>query len=389
MATVTSSVKRAEYRAAAPVISFDRARRLVAEHGGPLLAISRRAVRLNFETLCRYLPGVEFFYAVKANPDPHILNTLEDAGCSADVCTHRELEFALDAGFTPQRMIHTHPCKTPRDIAACYRLGLRWFTFDSPFELPKLAECAPAANLLLRLAAPAMSSIIDLSSKFGVAPDDAPALIAEARSQGLSLGGLSFHVGSQCTEPDDFFPALLAARRVWDAAEELGCRLEVLDIGGGFPAPYRGDVLTLESYCRHLSAALRDVFGDVPARVIAEPGRGICATAVTLIATVIGKSIRGGVPWYFLDDGIYGSFSGKCFDHADFPLLVEDAGARDVGPCVVAGPTCDSGDVVSRDQFLPDLDVGELVLVPTMGAYAAASATDFNGLRRAQSIAID
>jgi ornithine decarboxylase len=389
MATVTQVLASEDYRTARPVIGFDEARELTARHGSPLVVISPEVLRRNFRTLCETLPGVEFFYAIKANPDPIILRTLQEAGCSADVCTHRELRWALAAGFTPDRMIHTHPCKTPTDLAACYESGVRWFTFDSPFELPKIAEHAAGAKLLLRLAAGGASSIIDLSSKFGALPDDAPALVRKARSMGLTVGGLSFHVGSQCTSPADFIPALKAARRVWDEAERMGNPLEVLDFGGGFPAPYRGAVLTLESYCQMLASALEDTFGDVPARIIAEPGRGLCAESATLVTCVVGKSIRNGMPWYFLDDGIYGSFSGKAFDHADFPLLVEDAHHRELTPCVVAGPTCDSGDVISRDQFLPELEVGELVLVPTMGAYSSASATDFNGLERAKCISVE
>ena len=389
MATVASPLMARDYRVAQPVVTFEEARRLIDRLGGPLVAISPEILRRNFEILTRGLPGVEFFYAIKANPDRIVLETLNDAGCSADVCTARELRWAKEAGFTTDRMIHTHPCKRPADIDECYAGGVRWFTFDSPFELPKLAAGAPDANLLLRLAAPGSSSIIDLSSKFGAAPVDAPELILQARAHGLRVGGISFHVGSQCTAPEDFIPALQAARMVWDEAEQLGCPLEVVDIGGGFPAPYRGGVLTLEAYCGMLNAAIEDIFGDISPRIIAEPGRGLVAESATLISTVVGKSMRNGTPWYFLDDGIYGSFSGKAFDHADFPLLVENAHRREVSACVVAGPTCDSGDVISRDQFLPDLEVGEIVLVPTMGAYSTASATDFNGLERAQTISVN
>jgi ornithine decarboxylase len=391
MASVVASdlLVREDYRMAEPVVSFDEARDLIDRFGGPLVVFAPSVLRRNFETMTRYLPGVEFFYAIKANPDKIVLRTLQAAGCSADVCTARELRWAKEAGFTTDRMIHTHPCKRPADIDECYAGGVRWFTFDSPFELPKLAAGAPDAKLLLRLAAPGSSSIIDLSSKFGASPLDATDLILQARSQGLRVGGLSFHVGSQCTAPDDFVPALQAARAIWDEAERLGCPLEVLDIGGGFPAPYRGAVLTLEAYCGMLNAALEDIFGDVRARVIAEPGRGLVAESATLISTVVGKSMRNGTPWYFLDDGIYGSFSGKAFDHADFPLLVEGIHHREVTPCVVAGPTCDSGDVISRDQLLPELEVGEIVLVPTMGAYSTASATDFNGLERAQTLSLE
>lgn len=388
--TVTAQTRiREEYRRARPVVSFAIARQLAVEFDRPLLAVSRRAVRRSYQALHEALPHVELYYAVKANPDPLILETLREAGASADVCTYREMEQALSAGFLPDRMIHTHPCKTSRDLEDCRRAGLSWFTFDNRWELAKLDSAAPDANLLLRLAAPARSSKIDLSSKFGAAPDEALELLAEAGRLGLRVAGLSFHVGSQCVSPDDFGPALQAARHIWDAAAQFGAPLDVLDIGGGFPAPYREAVMTMETYCRTLAGELDRAFGDTPARIIAEPGRCLCADAVTLVAKVIGKSIRGGVPWYYLNDGIYGSFSGMCYDHAEFPLLVETRGRRRRSRCVVAGPTCDSGDVIARDQELPELEVGELVLVPSMGAYTSASATDFNGLPRAVSVAVD
>ena len=165
--------------------------------------------------------------------------------------------------------------------------------------------------------------------------------------------------------------------------------MEVLDIGGGIPAPYRSAVLTQEAFCQALAQAIDRWFGDLPIRIIAEPGRCLCAEAVTLVTRVIGKSVRGGLNWYIIDDGLYGSFSGKVYDHADFPLIAENDGDRPLRPCVVAGPTCDSTDVVARDQDLPDLEIGELLLVPTMGAYTSASASDFNGLDETRSVVID
>jgi ornithine decarboxylase len=314
---------------------------------------------------------------------------LQQLGSSVDVCSHREALAALRAGFTPDMMIHTHPCKTPQNLQDCYAEGIRWFTFDSVSELPKLARYAPDASLLLRLAASSTSSMINLSAKFGAAPEQARELLLQAKQAGLNVRGISFHVGSQCLCPSDFENALIHARWVWDEAAKIGVPLEVLDIGGGFPAPYRSQVLTLDSYCASLANALDATFGDLPVRIIAEPGRGMCADTVTLVTKVIGTNVRHGLPWYFIDDGLYGSFSGIVFDHADFPLFAKNQEERPLHPCVVAGPTCDSSDVVTRDQLLPELEVGELLLVPSMGAYSAASASGFNGLDIARPIAVE
>lgn len=390
MATVLESVAVDEYRSATPVLSFDDAEELAEEHGSPLLVLSRSALTQNYQSLKSSLPQVEFFYAAKANPAHEILETLCELGSSVDVCSEREALAALRAGFRPDQMIHTHPCKTVSNLTQCHKLGLRWFTFDSPHELTKLAEHTPDAQLLLRVAISASSSLIDLSSKFGAMTKDAVPLIRRAKQLGLAVRGISFHVGSQCLCPDDFRKALHVARRIWNQAAKAGFELEVVDFGGGLPAPYRESVLNLELYLKSLSHGLAETFSDVPVRFFAEPGRGLCADAVTLVTRVIGKSVRGGrIPWYIIDDGLYGSFSGKVFDHADYTLLARNAGRRRIGACVVAGPTCDSSDVVSREQYLPDLEIGELLLVPTMGAYTSASACPFNGLDVARFVAVD
>lgn len=395
MATVLESCCSTEvgpssaYRSALPVVSFDDARELAAQYGTPLVAISRSAVLRNYQAFRSALPGVELFYAAKANPAQPILQTLAQAGSSVDVCSYGEMLQALEAGFTPDQMIHTHPCKTVQNLTQCYAAGLRWFTFDNANELPKIARHTPDVNLLLRLAVTSASSMINLSAKFGASEGDAVDLMLQARAQGLQVKGMSFHVGSQCRSPEDFHTALLQARRIWDRAAAAGVELEVLDIGGGFPAPYHDSVLTLDAYCRSLAGSLDEIFGDLAIRLIAEPGRGMCADTASLITSVIGKSMRQDLPWYLIDDGVYGSFSGQVYDHVEFPLLAEGADCRPLSPCVVAGPTCDSSDVVCRTQLLPDLEIGELLVVPTMGAYTSASASNFNGLDLARVLGID
>ena len=376
-------------RFAHPVVSFERAQEICREFGTPTLVVSKSALARTYRTLVSGLPNVEIFYAAKANSDANVLRTLFLEGASVDICSYRELQWARQAGFKPEQMMHTHPCKTVQNLLDCYNEGVRWFTVDCPGEIAKVACHTPDVEVMLRLAAASSSSLINLSTKFGCDPVDAPNLVAEAARQGLSVRGLSFHVGSQCLDPEDFRTMLNTARQAWDACVTAGAPLEVLDIGGGFPAPYRTGVMSLSDYCQHLCAALDASFGDLPIRIIAEPGRAICAEAVTLITRVIGKSVRGGVPWYYLDDGVYGSFSGKLFDYADFQLLTEASDCRPRAACVVAGPTCDSHDVVSVDQELPDLEVGELLLVPTMGAYTSASASGFNGLDIARMIEIE
>ncbi len=393
MATILEdrvSFTNTEDRIAAPVISFDQAKDLAAEHGTPLLCVSRSAVRRNYELLQSGLPGVEFYYAAKSNPNSTILRTLFELGCSVDVCSIGEMNAAFDAGFVPEQMLHTHPCKTEANLMTCYNAGLRWFVYDNINELRKVRELTPDVTLLLRVAMTSTSSLINLSAKFGCAPSEAVGLLREARDLGMKVNGIAFHVGSQTLNPDDYDTALRTVRRIWDEAAAEGIELEVLDIGGGMPAPYRESVLSLEAYCDMVQQSLSTHFGDLPIRIIAEPGRVISAESTTLVTSVIGKSVRpNGITQYIIDDGLYGSFSGKIYDHVDFTILAEDQADRPTYPCVVAGPTCDSTDVVTKDQELPDLDIGELLLSLTMGAYTNASASTFNGLDLAKAVEVE
>jgi len=375
-------------RTAQSVLSFDKARELAEIHGTPLLVVSKSKLVETYWSMKQSLPGVDLYYAAKANPEYHVLSTLCAENGFVDVCSEVEMRQAFEAGFTPDRMLHTHPCKTESNLLACYQAGLRWFVFDNALEAAKIATLTPDVNLLLRLAVSASSSRINLSAKFGCSIDKAHEVLRYARTAGLKVRGLSFHVGSQCLVPEDYNCVLRQVREFWDLAHKDGFQLEVLDIGGGFPAPYRSGAPSLTNFCEVVSQGLQECFGDIPVRLIAEPGRGLVAECTTLVTRVLGKDIRWGTPWYIIDDGLYGSFSGKVFDHADFPLFFEGS-HRELASCVVAGPTCDSSDIVTQDQHLPDLEVGELLLVPTMGAYTSASGCPFNGLPMAKYVAID
>lgn len=377
-------------RRAQSVLSFDQARELGERHGTPLLVVSKSKLVQTYRTMRNHLPGVELFYAAKANPNPYVLQILQEEGCSVDVCSHGELTAAKQAGFAPSGMLHTHPCKTRQNLMDCYDEGVRLFVYDNDSEAEKIAQYTPDVQLLLRLAMSAGSSMINLSAKFGADPREAVDLLLAAKKRGLDVRGFSFHLGSQCLNPSDYRTVLRRVRRCWDEAAAVGIELEVLDIGGGFPAPYRdNEMMTLASYCDNVSDSLHEVFGDTGVRLIAEPGRGLVAECMTLVTQVLGKSVRGGTTWYIIDDGLYGSFSGKVFDHVDYNVIADNPYGLPLHPCVLAGPTCDSSDVVARDQMLPELNVGDLLLVPTMGAYCGASACPFNGLPVAGSAMIE
>jgi ornithine decarboxylase len=361
-----------------PNLSIDRAAILAETVATPFLVLSPSQIQATIRTLRTCLPGVGLYYAMKSNPDPELLGLLNGLVDGIDVASYGEVATAAAAGFTPERLFHSNPIKKDTDIAICARHGVQWFTFDNADEIAKLCAYAPGASVLLRVAIKNESCVVNLGAKFGVNPEDALPLLLQARSAGINVRGIAFHVGSQSTDPETYTTALKIVRRIFDDAAAAGVRLDTLDIGGGFPVTYRTAVPKLEDFCRVVSRRLSEMF-PAGVRIIAEPGRCISGDAMTLVVRVIGRSIRNGIPWYFIDDGLYGAFSGKLFDHCDYELIPVRTGP--VHACVVAGPTCDSIDIVAQDQMLPDLKIGDLLVVPGMGAYTKASATSFNGFQ--------
>lgn len=376
---------------AKPVVDFFQAKQLVEKYGSPLLVYSKSAIRENYWVLKNAMPKVDLFYAVKSNYEDAILQTLLEEGGYMDICSSGELKKTMEIGFSVDQMIHTHPCKSQENLETCYDAGVRWFVYDCSSELKKMLAYKKDYNLLLRLKASGESSLINLSAKFGCELEKAAALVDETIAMGGTIKGLSFHVGSQCLNPADYGKMLKEARKVWDYCVSKGCDMQTIDIGGGFPAPYRDAIISLHDFASQVYAHLEEVFGDTGARYVAEPGRGLSARSATLITKILGKNERSGETWYFLDDGIYGCFSGKVFDHMDYELLHEKKDVLPLETCIIAGPTCDSSDVVSRhDHPLPEMEIGDLILVPTMGSYTRVTAAAlFNGLEPAKVLVIE
>ncbi len=362
-------------------------RALAAEHGTPLLLLSTQVARRQYGALTSALPGVDVHYSMKPLPHPAVVRALRDEGAGFDLASAGEVDLARVLDVDPQRCIYTHPIKRDRDIRHGLDFGCRTFVFDSPYELAKLEPHKREVELLLRISFPNPQAQCDLSLKYGVAAGEALWLLGEAADAGFAVRGLSFHVGSQVSHPGRFTAAMAACRRLFDLAELEGIALDTLDIGGGFPVPYVEAVSGIADFCAPIAAALQEQFPH--ARLIAEPGRFLSAPAMTLVSSVIGKAERQGNVWYYLDDGLYGSYSGKLFDLADYRLIpladFEDA-ARPKRRSVVAGPTCDSIDVIGEGRLLAEMECDDLLVSPMMGAYTAASATDFHLFGRAKVV---
>jgi ornithine decarboxylase len=362
-------------------------RRLVREFGSPLMILDCERVRVQFRKLRKALPRVDLHYALKPMPHPAVVRTVIAEGGFLDLATSGEVQLVRSLGVAPERCIHTHPIKRTADIANALEYGVRTFVADNPDEVRKFAHLRGDVELLLRVSFRAPGAVCDLSRKFGCDPEDLLPLARLAADLGIALRGLSFHVGSQVADATKHVEALKACAKLMAAArrEKLGT-LDTLDIGGGFPIDYAQPVQDIGRFCAPLRAALAKLPRRV--RVIAEPGRYIVGPAAIGVASVMGRARREGHWWYYLDDGLYGSFSGQLFDHARYPVEPLRASAERL-PSVLAGPTCDSIDVIAENLMLPQLKAGDLLVGRAMGAYTWASASEFNFYPRATVVAVN
>lgn len=355
---------------------------LAQEYGTPLLVLSLEQIEKNYRLLRTHLPRVKVFYAIKANPHRRILELMRDLGSNFDVASDGEIMELSSLGVDGSRMIYANPMKTVNGLRACRNAGVGKMTFDSAGEIDKMARECPGATVLLRIRIDNSSAHVDLNKKFGAAREQALELLLKARDAGLDSAGIAFHVGSQTTSADPYLYALDIAREIFEEAAAAGMQLRIMDIGGGFPIPEPKVRFNLQEMLNQINARLDEDFPGV--EIWAEPGRFICGTAVNLITSVIGVTERGGQPWYFLDEGLYGTFSGVLFDQWDFKLISFKEGEQVAA--TFAGPSCDSLDIMFRGKMTVRQEEGDLILVPICGAYTSASATTFNGFSKANFV---
>ena len=355
---------------------------LAERYGTPLLVLSLEQVEKNYDILREHIPQLKIHYAMKANPDLHILDLLINKGACFDVASDGEIRTLSQLGVSGDRMIYANPIKLDAGFAACRDAGVYRMTYDSESEIKKIAEHCPGATVLLRLRIDNAQAHVDLNKKFGCPRERALELMMKAKKAGLDVAGVAFHVGSQTVAADPYFHAMDITKELMEEARKAGLTMRVLDIGGGFPIPETGVHYNLTALLDQVAARLREDFSDL--EIWAEPGRYMCGTAVNLITRVIGENERNGQTWYFLDDGIYGTFSGVIFDQWDFKLISFKEGRKI--PATFAGPSCDSLDIMFRGKMTELLEVGDVLLVPVCGAYTSASATTFNGFRKARTV---
>jgi ornithine decarboxylase len=368
---------------------------LAKQHGTPLFVVDHDVIRANYAAFRRYLPRVQAYYAVKANPDPAIVRTLYRIGASFDVASIAEFRLVYEnirrlpaeerQNFIWDKIVYANPIKDTRTLEEldAYKPLV---AFDNREEIKKIRRHAPHAGLVLRIRVPNTGSMVELSSKFGASPGEAADLMAAAFDSGLVVEGLGFHVGSQCTNFENYVQALSTSASVAEEAASRGFAMKLLDIGGGFPARYDRHVRPFRELAAILRAELDRLFPKTM-EILAEPGRFMVATAATLVAEVIGKSERDGKRCYYLNDGIYHTFSGILFDHCQYPVKAFKRGPKKIS--AVFGPTCDALDTISQAESLPELKLGDLVYSENIGAYSHASSTCFNGFPPAKVVHIN
>jgi ornithine decarboxylase len=352
---------------------------------GPRLVVDLDVVRDNYLGFARALPDTRVFYAVKANPAPEILDLLARLGSSFDTASVAEIEQALAAGATPERISFGNTIKKERDIARAYALGVRLFAVDCEAEVEKIARAAPGAKVFCRVLCDGAGAEWPLSRKFGCVPSMASQVMEHAHRLGLVAHGLSFHVGSQQPNPRMWDGALRTSAAIFRDLAEKGINLAMINLGGGFPAKYLKEVPAVKTYGQTIFRALRKHFGNRIPETIIEPGRGMVGNAGIIEAEVVlisKKSDEDEQRWVYLDIGKFNGLAETMDEMIRYPIRTPCDG-DDVAPCVIAGPSCDSVDVLYEKEpyLLPvSLEIGAKVLIEGTGAYTTTySSVGFNG----------
>ncbi|MSU70549.1 MAG: type III PLP-dependent enzyme [Opitutaceae bacterium] len=368
------------------MISLSLLQQLARKHGTPLFVIDHDELRENYRQFRKHLPRVQVYFAVKANPDPAIVRTLYQEGASFDVASMPEFMIVHEniqhlppkerQDWIWDKIIYANPTK-PNETLEELNQYKPLVTFDNFEEIRKIREHAPNAGLALRLQVPNTGAMVELSSKFGAAPGEAVDMILAADKAGLVVEGISFHVGSQTTNFENYVQALNLTASVLKEAKDRGySKMNLIDIGGGFPAPYDASVKPFRELAKVINTEIERLFPkDI--QILAEPGRFLVASAGYAVSKVIGKAVRDGKTCYYINDGVYHTYSGVIFDHCKYPIKSFKKGPTQI--CSVFGPTCDALDVVSMAENLPNLERDDFVYSTNIGAYSHASATYFNG----------
>ncbi|MCX5517626.1 type III PLP-dependent enzyme [Kaistia defluvii] len=375
----------------ARIIDFLNSRR----PDGPCLVVDLDVVRENYLTFAHALPDTRVFYAVKANPAPEVLALLASLGSNFDCASVAEIDMALAAGATPDRISFGNTIKKERDVAAAFARGINLYAVDCEAEVDKVARAAPGTRVFCRILCDGAGAEWPLSRKFGCEPQMAVGVLEHAHRQGLRAYGVSFHVGSQQANTEAWDGALASAADIFHTLAERGIQLSMVNLGGGFPTRYLKEIPGVENYASSIDSALKRHFGNRIPETIIEPGRGMVGNAGIIKTEVVLISKKSDAAddlrWVYLDIGKFGGLAETMDESIRYPIRTAHDHDEKTA-CVLAGPTCDSADVLyeKAPYHLPvSLSIGDEVLIEGTGAYTTTySAVAFNGFKPLESFVI-
>jgi ornithine decarboxylase len=353
----------------------------------PFLLIDREKVREKVALIGRHIKNAKLFYAVKANPDIKVIKFLNKLKTGFEIASEGELELLSSIGVEASRIISSNPVKSLKFLKLAASYGVDRFSFDSVDEVDKLMKYIPGCRVYIRLTVPNEGSEWPLSKKFGVELDEALELLLYAAKRGLKPAGITFHVGSQCTNAYSWNIALDKAKALWDMAGKKGLKLKLLNIGGGYPINYTKNVVGIETIERNINTLIYERFPE-DVDIYMEPGRAVVGDAGIFVSTVIGKAKREDEEWLYIDVGVFNGLM-ESVGGIKYTYIVEsNRQARSRKLWTMAGPSCDSFDVIDKNVLLPEPEVGNLILILSSGAYTISYASEFNGFSIPKTILI-
>ncbi len=344
----------------------------------PFLLMDREKVKEKVSIIGQNIKNSKVFYAVKANPDDEIIKLADELNMGFEIASEGELKMLSSIGVKPERIISSNPVKSLKFLKMAASYGVNYFSYDSVDEVDKLVRFVPGCNVYVRLSVPNEGSEWPLSKKFGIELDDAATLLSYAKNKGLNPVGITFHVGSQCTNIYNWNTALDKANALWKIAERNGIRLNLLNIGGGYPIKYTKNVVNVETIEKNVNTLIYEKF-PMDTEIFIEPGRAVVGDAGIFVTSVIGKARRADENWLYIDVGVFNGLM-ESVGGIKYSYLVE--GSRQTKykkKWTIAGPSCDSFDVIDKDVALPEPVVGNMILILSSGAYTISYASEFNG----------
>ncbi len=340
----------------------------------PVLVMSRQRLRDNARRFMAAMPRVRAHFAVKANPDVGILQIFKEEGTCFEVASISEIDAMAELGTNMKTVFYSNPVKSPVSIAHAAKNGLLWYCVDTPEEVAKIAAIKSDAKLYLRIEVSNEGSSWPLAGKFGATPNGVEAIIEAAKVLDMKICGVTFHVGSQCCNVDNWVAGIGAAKKLFTKLSSHGFVPELLNMGGGYPLQFTGEEPTIEEIAVLVNQELESIPEHI--QVMAEPGRYFSGSAGCLVSQVVGTAIRDNVRWVYLDTGVYGGLMALTLN---FPVIILSDRTGELGLWTMAGPTCDSIDVMGRHNLPANTEAEDFIYMPNLGAYSTTCACDFNG----------